>query len=180
MSYVDPGTFSYGELLTGSEMETIADDIRWLHDEANGGAFCGVSVSGAWYGPGSDAWSDVPWTADPVDVSLWWSGSVGDAALTVPVSAVPSGATSVVLECLAMAAFDANGTGYRALQMTQNGTRVESTVVVSGVTGDTTVVSGTFWAICAARDVLRAQLRQSSGDYLNAVVRLHVKRIGSL
>lgn len=177
MAYVDPGSFSPGDTLTASEVNVWADDIRYLKAAADSVAFDGVSLlrSSAQSIP-NNTLTSISWSSAPLDVSGWWTSGTD---MTVPAGAVPSGYTNAILEISAYARFVSNGTGTRSIAVIQNGSTVEAGISVSAITGDTTQVGGTWWAVVAVGDVLDIQVKQTSGGALNAdFATCHAKRIG--
>lgn len=177
MAYVDPGSFASGAILTASEMQVIADDVRYLKTATDGNTFAGVSLlatSGQSIASGS--YVDVTWGSAPIDVGAAWSTG---ASITVPASWIPSGYTQAIVEAQFQARFAANGTGTRQIQLVQNGTVVEDAYSTSAISGETTTVLNTVWAICAAGDVLKVQVQQNSGGALVINYQTaHIKRVG--
>lgn len=179
MSYVSPPTFVDADDLTAAQLNILGDDIVYLKAQRDAMVFTGVALSRSTDLSVSDStWTDISWVSATVDTSSFWTSG---ANITVPASAIPSGSTQVVMEINIQARFNSNGTGGRACQVLLNGSTVERSFGTSALTGDTTVVGTTVWAIVAAADVLKGQIRQTSGGALIAnSMSMHVKRIGFL
>lgn len=167
MAYVTPPTFVSGDTLTAAQLNILGDDIVYLKAAIDAMAFTAVSLSRTTnLTVATSTWTDVSWDSASIDTSSFWSSG---ASVTVPASAIPSGATNVVFAAQVQVRFAANGTGSRAVQVLKNGSTVERARYLSGIMGETTEVDTFVWSgSMAASDVFKLQVYQSSGGNLVA------------
>lgn len=179
MTYITPPVFVAGTALAAADLNIMGSDIGDLDARVTAMAFEGVALARTTnLSVVTATFTDVPWSSASIDVSGWWTSG---ANITVPSGAVPPGFTSVVLEIDASCRFAANGTGSRAVEILLNGGVVEHAKYSSAISGETTTVDITVWAVAAAADVIKVDVYQTSGGNLDASqISAHVKRIGYL
>jgi hypothetical protein len=176
MTYVAPPTFTPATTAAAADVQVLSDDIAYLKAFADAQAGSGVSLlQGSSTSIPTATYTTLSFASAPVDVGGWWSSG---PSIVVPTGLVPPGYTGVVVEVQAAARFDANGTGSRAIQVLLNGSVVEVPFSTSAISGETTPVGVTAWAVCVDGDVLTVQVYQSSGGALNCNhVNVHAKRV---
>lgn len=180
MSYVDPGSFASGAVLTAAQVQVIADDVRYLKSAADLAAFTGVSLGGVASQSitSGTGYQSLQWGSAYLMVGgTWWTTGTN---ITVPAGTVPSGYTSAILEVQAQMVYSANGTGTRQIQVTQNGTSIAA-YSTTGISGETTTITAFCWISAADGDALLVQGQQNSGSTLTAsYMRAQIKRIGAV
>lgn len=165
MPYAVPPNFTAGNALTAAELDVLGDDIVYLNGLAQGTTFSGTEIGRATAQsiPNSTL-TAVTFTAETFDFGGWWaSGSLA----TVPAGAIPSGFTTIMVQCFATARFAANGTGTRQAAIVLNGSVSGVGVSVSALSGETTLVPVTKVIEVAAGDTLGLSVQQNSGGALN-------------
>lgn len=171
-----PPTFVAGDVLTAAELNQLGDGIVELQAVTEAVPFSGFQIDRA--GAGSQSIpnttdTDVTFTHEILDIGGWWSSGI---SAVVPAGAVPSGYTTIAVHYIALVRFVSNGTGSRKIIVVQNGSEISS-LAVSALSGEQTVVTLTGYVTCEAADTFGVQVYQSSGGSLNMdVARLTIVR----
>lgn len=137
----------------------------YLKGISDGLTFSGVKVSrNASTSIPNTTWTTITFTAETYDYGSWWSSGTN---IVVPASAVPSGYTTIALLPFISTLFDANASGYRAIQLLVNGSNQFSGTEASFAT-DQARVRASEYVVVSAGDIITIQLYQNSGGSLNA------------
>lgn len=180
MAYTTPPTFVSGDVLTAAQLNVVSDDVTYLKAALDAQSFCGVALTRTSSQSIPDnSWTNVSWASANVETGgNWWTSGTD---ITVPTGAIPPGYTSAVLEVTFQARFDANGTGVRAIKVFLDGSTVEQSFYTSAISGETTAVSTTVWAVATSGQVITGAVIQNSGGSLDVThLSIHVKRVGAL
>lgn len=98
--------------------------------------------------------------------SDWWTSGTN---VTVPVDAIPSGFTSVLLLVNCRVRYSSNGTGVRRVRALLNGTAFGSKTI-DAFSGDDTDIEMNEYVVAVAGDVITMEAYQTSGGSLNLEV----------
>ena len=168
-SYTTMKTWAALAQLTAAEMNTyLRDNIEYLK-----GVLDGLTGNGVQLRRTSDqsipnsAGTNVVFQAVSFELqSDWWTSGTD---VTVPVDAIPSGYTSVLLLVNCRIRFDSNGTGVRRVRALLNGTYFGSKTV-DAFSSDDTDIEMNEYVVAEAGDVITMEAYQTSGGSLNLEV----------
>lgn len=164
MSYTDPPDFNGGDVLTEADLDVLSEDIRDLNSRVSGVVASIVQVTRSANQSFSDSTEAyVTWTAEQFDIGGWWSSGT---KIIVPASAIPTGATSIIVCAAGQFRFATNSTGIRRVNMHVNGAS-QGGAQLPGLSGDSTFVPFFEAAEVEALDEIQFAGYQTSGGALN-------------
>jgi hypothetical protein len=176
MAYTDPPTFEAGDPLAAAELNVLSDDIAAIYSSVQGTTFSGVQVTrDADQSIGNASDTLVSWDTENMDVGGWYTSGT---KIIIPAGAVPAGASTIGILCIASAKFAANGTGYRLIRILKDGSSI-GYWRVSALSGEATDLQIVEPSVAAAAAEYQVQVYQNSGGSLNmAEARLTIIRLG--
>lgn len=166
MPYVDPPTFVADDVLTADQLNVLSDDIADLNSRVEGivASACRVSRNSN-QTITNDTWTAVNFNVEEIDVGGYFPGS--GTTITVPSSAVPAGATSILLGFAGAAEFPADSAGKRGIRVTVNGSNIGG-ITVGALSGDPTFVPLTGELVeVEASDTIQVEVYQNRGSSLS-------------
>lgn len=180
MTYTPPPDFNAGDPLTEADLDTLSQDITDLDQRVQGTVASACVVSrNTNQSISNNTDTYVNFTIENLDIGGWFPGS--GTTITVPASAIPDGATTILLGCAGDVTFATNSTGARIVELHVNGSLVSGAGNTNyGLASDPTVVILNFKIIeVAAGDTIKLNVKQTSGGSLNlTVARFDLHRIG--
>lgn len=165
MAYSTPPTFVAGDILEAAQLNVLGENDEYLYGVAQGVTFSGVELTRA-------AATSIPNTTD---TTITWSAEISDLGgwytsgtdIVVPAGAIPAGFTTIAAIAWVRGQFAANGTGYRTMRLSVNGTPTIAPTF-PGISGDTAVVAYSYPILgLEAGDVITVDAYQNSGGSLN-------------
>lgn len=165
MAYTAPPTFVAGDPLAADDLNTLGDDIVDLDARVQGTVASLVALTrSSNQSTATGVAESVVWTTEVIDVGGWWSSG---AAIVVPASAIPDGATTIGVMVNAFATFALNATGSRIIRVLVNGSSARQRSQ-SADGGEATIseIMGKVVEVAAA-DEIEIEVEQSSGGSLN-------------
>lgn len=177
MSYVDPDYAVAAGTASSDAYNILVDDVKNHEERILGQAGQFVLVRrGSTQSIPNATWTAVSFTAEEVDIGGWWSSGTN---VVVPAGAIPTGFTTIGVDCDFTVRFATNGTGTRQAAVYLDGVASDGVANQGSLTGDPTTVVGIDTVIAAAAGVITLCVYQSSGGALNLTgVRFRVKRVG--
>ncbi len=175
MAWTTPPTFVPADPLAAADLNALGADLTYLK-----GVTDGLSASGFRINRGSNqsipdsTATAISFTSEIFDFGGWWSSGT---TATVPAGAIPSGATTVLVEGIARAFFASNATGYRRIDILVNGSVIaRKTVGAESTTGTDDETSDYFEL--AAGDTITMEVTHTAGSSINVTALLTVVRHG--
>lgn len=167
MAWTDPPTFSDGVTLPASQLnQYVRDNLNYLKGIADGVSFSGTRVTRAASTSISDSTdSGITFTGEGYDYGSWWASGTN---VVVPAGAIPSGYTTIAVQCVGSTTWTANGTGRRYVYVKQNGTVVAGVNTTGDASEDMFMVAPPAFVVVAAGDLITLSVKQTSGGALAA------------
>jgi hypothetical protein len=180
MTWTDPKTWAAGATLTAAELnEQLRDNLTALKTLADLAVFSGcepyrtTNLSLATATP-----TNITYPLEGWDYGGWFTP--GSTDIIVPVTAIPTGYSAIMVGLQVRARFASNATGYRRVRFAVNGGAV-GTVTVDANSGSETEVQVVDYTKVVAGDVITVEATQTSGGNLNLeVTTAHCVRIGAV
>ena len=176
MAYSTPVTpVATAQLITAANCQTWSDDIIWLAGlKYNASALSALAssaeintaISAKAHNSGTESINNTTWTPvtyDSEGANGWDSSNIHSVASNTDRFTVPVAGKYVVFGEVYWAA---NATGFRAMRVTVNSTQVSEDYRINLVA--TAFTMNHSWVVnCAANDIIRIEVYQSSGGALN-------------
>jgi hypothetical protein len=166
MAWTDPPTFVSGGTVTAANLNILGEDLLYLKGITDGVTISGAQVTrSAAQSITTGTSTTVSFSAESWDYGGWWSSGT---AITVPSGAIPSGYTSIIIECDADGRFEANSSGVRIFNWYKNGSQQLPGISVSAIGGgDATDLGMSRKFSVVSGDVISLRCYQNSGTSLD-------------
>lgn len=177
MAYVTPKTWVTGDTVSASQLnQDLRDNVEYVKGLTDGLSFSGTRLQRSATQSIPDSTNTlITWQTEVFDYGGWWSSGTN---VVVPSGAIPSGFTSIAVQCYARAEFAASAVGTRRLRILIDGASAGGSNT-TGISGDTTDLDTTVITTVTAGQVITLEAYQSSGGALTvgANVTIAVTRI---